>query len=437
MPKFDPRDRRTTGVLAVEAIALAKAYRAVTPINIARRSSHLPPSPPPPQTRVPVVMQLFHAHQRDDRRRRVLTEERASDEATKTATPPRARKAEPYTAGGKPQNHRRISDLVPRSYLAIGFLFLAGLTVIAGLAAADLYLPELAAWGTKEGAAAFELGSRGSVASCLGSMWLALAGLGSLLVYSIRRHKLDDYRGHYRWWCIAGLAWLVMSLDAITGLHEFFRAAMTRLSGYSGPAAGHAWWLVVWGLLLAATFVRLLLDMRACRIALVTIALAPATWCGGIAVQLSGKSAANISPTLVAETLKLSGHLLLLLGVVLYARHVILHAQGLLPSRDAKRRKERAKKDAAETATKAATTSSMTRVDGPHKQLGTGEKRTDQPAGAANITPHSPVSGQQSNSYSDDDSDYDDDYDDIGRNRKLSKAERKRLRKQKAEERGW
>ena len=38
-----------------------------------------------------------------------------------------------------------------------------------------------------------------------------------------------------------GIAWLVMSVDAITGLHDLFRAAMTRLSGYSAPAAGHAW----------------------------------------------------------------------------------------------------------------------------------------------------------------------------------------------------
>ena len=210
-----------------------------------------------------------------------------------------------------------MSDLVPKSYLAIGLLFLAGLTSIAGLAAAQLYLRELAEWGTKDGVAAFELGGRGSLASWLGSLWLALAGLGSLLIYSIRRHKLDDYRGHYRWWLVAGIAWLVMSIDAITGLHDLFRAAMTRFTGYSAPASGHAWWIGCWGLLLAATVVRLLLDMRACRIALVTIALALAAWSAGLAVQLSGASLRSIPTALVAETLKLSGHLLLLLGVTL------------------------------------------------------------------------------------------------------------------------
>ena len=379
-------------------------------------------------------MQFFHGHQRDERRRRAFADDRAADgTAAKTAAPPRARKAEAYTAGAKLENHRRVSDLVPKSYLAISLLFLAGLTSIAGLAAAQLYLRELAEWGTKEGVAAFELGGRGSLASWLGSLWLALSGLGSLLIYSIRRHKLDDYRGHYRWWLVAGIAWLVMSVDAITGLHDLFRAAMTRFSGFSAPASGHAWWIGCWGLLLAATVVRLLLDMRACRIALVTIALALAAWCAGLAVQLSGASLSKIPTALVAETLKLSGHFLLLLGVTLYARHVILHAQGLLPSRDQKRRKDRAKKDA-----KAAASgdSSLTRVDQAHNLLGAGDKRSDQTAHSGTAaTPHSHLASQSSDS--DDDSDYDDEDDATGRNRKLTKAERKRLRKQKSEERGW
>ena len=61
--------------------------------------------------------------------------------------------------------------------------------------------------------------SRPWLSSLLARTWQVL---GSLLIYSIRRHKLDDYRGHYRWWLVAGIAWLVMSVDAITGLHDLF-----------------------------------------------------------------------------------------------------------------------------------------------------------------------------------------------------------------------
>lgn len=352
--------------------------------------------------------------------------------AAKTAAPPKARKAEAYTDRAKVQHHRRVSDFVPRSPWAIALLFMAGLLTVAALVTAHLYLLELTAWGSKEGAAAFELGGRGSLGSLLASVWLGVAAAFSLVIYSIRRHKVDDYRGHYRWWFVAGIAWLVMSVDAVTGLHELFRAGMTRLSGYSAPVAGHTWWIGIWGLLVAATVVRLVLDMRACRLGLVAIVLAVGLWCAGLFVQFARPTIAAISPAVVAETLKLAGHLLLLAGVTLYARHVILHAQGLLPSNDSKRRKNRAKKEVKAAANDLSSASkgnsSATRIDPAHKLLGSGDKRPESATHAA--TPHSHLSSQSS------DDDYDNE-DDDGRNRKLSKAERRKLRKQKSEERGW
>jgi hypothetical protein len=382
-------------------------------------------------------MQLFQSHQRDERRRRVLAED-ALDAAAiaKVATPPRARKPDAYTEAARIANQRRISDLVPKSYWTISVLFMAGLTAIAGLTAAHLYLPELSAWGAKDGVAALDLGERGSLASWLSSLLLGLAGLASLLIYSVRRHKLDDYRGHYRWWLVAAMAWLVMSVDATAGIHDLFRAVMTRFSGYSAPANGHIWWIGCWGLLLAATVVRLLLDMRACRIALFMILLALGSWSTSLAIQFAGARLPGIPTVLVVGTLKLFGHLLLLLGVTLYARHVILHAQGLLPTRDQKPRKERAKKDA-KTAPSSAP--QIAKIDGPHSSGPSGDKRTDHSTGSAvAATPHSHLAAATFvNSTSDDDASDFEEMDSEDRNRKLSKADRKRLRKQKSAERGW
>ncbi|HEV3418237.1 MAG TPA: hypothetical protein VG056_15535 [Pirellulales bacterium] len=368
----------------------------------------------------------------------MLAEDHASDAAapTKAAAPPRARKTEAYTDAARLVNQRRISDLVPKSYFTIGLLFMAGMTAVAGLTAAHLYLPELSAWFAKDGISALELGGRGSLASWLSSLLLGLAGLTSLLIYSVRRHKLDDYRGHYRWWLVAAAAWLMMSVDATAGIHDLFRAAMTRLTAYSAPAAGHVWWIGCWGLLLAATVIRLLLDMRACRIALVTIMLALSSWSAALALQFAGARFPGLPSVLVVETLKLFGHLLLLFGVVLYARHVILHAQGLLPTRDQKPRKERAKKDAKTAASSAV---QIAKIDGPHSSGPSGDKRSDHSTGSAPAaTPHSHLAAATFvNSTSDDDSLDDNETDSDDRDRKLSKAERKRLRKQKSEERGW
>ncbi len=375
-------------------------------------------------------MQLFHG-QRDERRRRVLTDDRAGDAAvaTKAAAPPRPRKAEPYTPGARLANQRRVSDLVPKGFVTIGLLFLTGLAAIAGLAAAHVYLPEIAAWA-KDGSAALELGSRGSLGSWLASLLLGLAGMTSLLIYSIRRHKLDDYRGHYRWWWVAGLAWLVMSVDATAGIHDLFSVAMTRLTGHAAPAGGQIWWIGCWGLLLAATTVRLLLDMRQCRSALLVTVLALVLWSAAVGIQLNTLQVSGIPLRLVAETLKLTGHLMLLLGVTLYARYIVLHAQGLLPARNQKPRKERTKKEG-----KPAVVSQAAKRDEPQKSSPSANK----PHGSGNSpvpTPH--VSFATSTIDADlgeDLSDYDDDSEE--RNRKLTKAERKRLRKQKSVERDW
>jgi hypothetical protein len=378
-------------------------------------------------------MQLFHGHQRDERRRRVVAEDHSADAstATKTAAPPRARKAEPYTPGARLENQRRVGELVPKSYVSIGLLFLIGLAAIAGLAAGHFYLPEIAAWA-KEGSAALELGSRGSLASWLSSLLLGLAGMASLLIFSIRRHKLDDYRGHYRWWFVAGLAWLVMSIDATAGIHDLFSVAMTRLTGHAAPAGGQIWWIGCWGLLLAGTAVRLLLDMRQCRSGLLVIVLALVLWSAALGVQLNGQQYTGIPIRLVSETLKLSGHLLLLLGVTLYARHVILHAQGLLPVRNQKPRKERVKKDA-----KAAPSlpTQVAKIDSPHSSGASGNK-PQATAHSTTTAPHVSFGASTADvDLGDDLSDDDDDSD--GRNRKLTKAERKRLRKQKSAERDW
>ena len=320
-------------------------------------------------------------------------------------------------------------DLIPKGYVTIGLLFLCGLAAIAGLAAAHVYLPEIAVWA-KEGSAALELGSRGSLASWLSSLFLGLAGMASLLIYSIRRHKLDDYRGHYRWWWVAGLAWLVMSIDATAGIHDLFSVTMTRLTGHAAPAGGQIWWIGCWGLLLAATTVRLLLDMRQCRSALLMTVLALALWSAGVAFQLNALQMGGVPIGLAAETLKLTGHLMLLLGVTLYARHVVLHAQGLLPTRNQKPRKERTKKEA-----KPAVSAQAAKLEESQKT----SPSMNKPHGSGNSpvpTPHVSFAASTADpDLGDDLSDDDDDSD--TRNRKLTKAERKRLRKQKSAERDW
>jgi len=376
-------------------------------------------------------MQFHSGQHRDDRRRRAIVEERAAapDEAAavKAASSTR-RRTEVYAAGARPENQRRVTDLVPHNLVVLGLWFLVGLTVIVGLAAGHLWMPELARATAQERLGALELGGPGGLANWFASLVLGLAGLKSLLIYSIRRHKLDDYRGRYRWWLLAAAMWLVMSIDSTASIHELFRAAMTRLSGYKAPGGGAAWWIGCWGLLLAAVSVRLLWDMKVCRLASLVYLAALGCWAGGVALALSGLSLGRLGSVVPAEVCKLLGDLLLLSSLVLFARHVILHSQGLLPNRK-KLAKEKARREAKAAADKAAGNlpNGVARVDAAHGPVTSTQPRSD-------LQPHiKPAAARQA----DDDEADDDEGDDSQRNRKLSKADRKRLRQLKAQERGW
>ncbi len=376
-------------------------------------------------------MQFPRPHQRVERRRRALAEELASSDegalAARSATPPRSRRAEVYAPGAKPEHQRRVIDLVPHSYLVIGLWFLAGLTTIAGLAAGHVWQGELAERISAAGSAPLELGSRGSLASWFASVTLGMCSLVSLLIYAIRRHKLDDYRGRYRWWLVAAVTWMAMSIDATAGVHQLISSAIVRLGGQVGPLNETTLWLAGCGLILAAMSIRLLWDMRRCRAASLIYLIAIAAWGAGIAIELTGIRVGTFGSALPAEVGKLLGHLLLLLGLGLYARHVILHAQGMLPG--GKQAKAKAKRDAKAAAGAAA---NVAKIDAAHST--SGQPRTD-------LQPHIPTApakhGAAKPDSDDDDSAYDDDEDDdYNSGRTIDKAERKRLRRLKAEQRG-
>ncbi len=386
--------------------------------------------------------------QANQRRRRVLADDlSAGDDATRpTVSPPSRthRRIDGYAPGAKPEQQRRVIDLLPASRLSFGLWFAAGLAVIGGLTCGQVWLPAIAAQISAEAAASLELGMRGSLSSWVATLWLGAAGAMSLLIYSIRRHKLDDYRGRYRWWLVGAAAWLVMSVDATCGIHQLFAATMIHLSGYTGPGGGVLWWIGLSGIVLCGLSIRISWEMRVCRPAMWAYLSALGLWTIGLATQMSGVRFGSLGNLLPAEISKLLGHLSLLFGLSLYARHVILHAQGLLAARKRKAAKE---KPAREGKT-AATANANSAADSPSQTPAPAKTKTDlHPHISLNSTRSAPVEdedtdsdeessarGTDSGGYGNDDAEIGDD----SQNRKLSKAERKRLRKLKAqEEQGW
>jgi hypothetical protein len=285
---------------------------------------------------------------RSDRRRRVLTEEVRSASSSRAAhRADVADDAPRYSDAAGVENHPQVTDFVPRRYSTIALLGLLGAAATAVTAALHYFALPIAASRGMYSSAAFDLTARGNLTEWLAAVVLFMASGFCILTYSIRRHRIDDYRGRYRVWLGAGLACLVLSANSVTGLHEVLADVLTRATGWSALRDGAAWWIAIAGLPLAWIFARVLLDVRECRIA--AALLMGAGVCYGIsAASFLGYGPAEdaqIQPIVTAAPLML-GHWLLFTAIVANARFVVLDAQGLVTVR----RKTKAKRTTESTA---------------------------------------------------------------------------------------
>ncbi len=115
-----------------------------------------------------------------------------------------------------------------------------------------------------------------------------------LLIYSIRRHRIDDYRGRYRVWLGAALACLMLSANSVAGLHQVVadmlshftggrRCATARCGGWRWPGCRSRGSRAV------------LLDMRECRLAAALLVCRGRVLCGERG-QLSRLSCPTVEP---------------------------------------------------------------------------------------------------------------------------------------------
>jgi hypothetical protein len=277
---------------------------------------------------------------RDERRRRLLTDDLGATVASSQCRiwPENAAavKSERYGDADFLKHQLRLSDLIPRRFLVLFSLFVAGAAVIAGLETGYTWMCQRAAAGNAL-VAALDVEAKGSLACWFSSLLLLAVAAGSLAVYSIRRHRTDDYQGRYRIWLWAAGVWFLAATDQAASLHEWFQRTMISLSGTTLVGDGAAWWLVVYAVLVGAIGSRLFLEMRPSRLS--TVSLAAALAACGLAVSARWNWAFpqnTVAAVLLETSCEMAGCLLLLLTVTLYARHILLDAEGLLPARKAK-----------------------------------------------------------------------------------------------------
>ena len=334
-----------------------------------------------------------HHTARIGRRRRVLNEEvltasamgiaaRSRDDLSRTP-----RDTPRYGVGADIENHPQITDYVPRRYRVVALGMMAGLALgacgelIANHATA---LSELV--GTVSPSEITATLADGLV-TWTSATALLVAACFARLIYSLRRHRVDDNRGHYRVWRLAAWVAVLLSLNAVVDAHAIVARALGHLTGWSILPGNVGWWLAPAALLGGWLLVKLILDAAECRTALTAYVLALACFfAAGIAFCWSPAWASQWHDTL-CRLLPLGGYILLTTGTLLFARYVVLDVQGLIEH---------------------------------------GPRPEPSESSAVAIARHSESQTED---------EHDDEHDEETGNRPLSKAQRKRLRKQQARHR--
>lgn len=218
-----------------------------------------------------------------DRRRRVLYQSHVSPPTP--STPATRRAAEELRAARQPANdfgsrvHRHLRgrwfSLVPVSRLAITVVACVFLLVPAVLTLLHHLAGSWPTLANRQGIARpFYIHRPDSFAAWWTTMVLVLSAGATWLIYVLRLHRRDDYRGHYQLWRLTLAVLLLASVHSIVGLVDWVGALLELIVGDRAVLSGANWFRIVLdvgGIILA---MRLVAEVHRCRPALVAMLVA-------------------------------------------------------------------------------------------------------------------------------------------------------------------
>lgn len=313
------------------------------------------------------------------------------------------------------EHHPQITDYVPRRKRAMLTTLAAGMGIAAGAAALSHFSAPIAAM--LPGISAEQIGGQlaDGVAAWTSAVALLLVAALARIIYSLRRHRVDDFRGRYRVWRWVGWAAVLASVNAVVHAHELVASLAVGATGWSLTAAGAEWWLIPLAIPALWIAVRMTGELAESRSSLAMFVFAAACYVVAAAGALGWTPAALGSWTpVLTSSLPLIGHTLALAGLMLFARYVVLDVQGLIEHKARPSASDREAAKAAKAAAKAAAKQSKQAANEPPATIPAA--RTNDRPGTARPADH--------------DDDQDEDEDDGAENvHGLSKSERKRLRK--------
>jgi hypothetical protein len=290
----------------------------------------------------------FRRGQLDERRRRVLMDEMTAGSEVESPDATSVKKTlRAYSETVLEDRQPRITELIPVRPFLVTMIILVALTGIAALE--TLYIQvRTSGWGDADHTiahrfAALDLASRGSVGAWYGACLLALGSAASLVILSVRCHRVDDYSGRYRVWMWTAAALLWGSLDCASGIHHAIGAGLAVLAGQ--PQLTDPCWLGVYLLVFGALAVRLGIETWHSLSAFSALAIAAVLYIvAGMAALGLWTITSQLVSTVMVSSITLVAHVAVIATLALYARHVCLDAAGKLPLRlrakDGKKKKK-------------------------------------------------------------------------------------------------
>lgn len=253
---------------------------------------------------------------------------RSESSATKKKSKARAASPRLYNRRASHLFQPRTTDLIPKRPWAIAGLILAAALLVGlinGLHIVTRTAPP-------EIADKFALIGTGSLSSWCSSLVMMACCLASLQIYAIRQHRQDDYQGTYRVWLLFAGILLLASLHSIVDLGE----VVAWFVSTSAPRMSSSTWFTGFGLVaLAGVFLRGLIEVRASRGTLSMVCVAWLIYVIALIIRLPQVQSRMVEygldkTEIVQGNTIWTAHLALFVALVIYSRYLFLTSNGLI-----------------------------------------------------------------------------------------------------------
>ena len=209
------------------------------------------------------------AGRNNKRRRRVILDEvvQGNDTNIHPISSP-IESAKPYSDAARRRSQLKTTDLIPKRPVALAIVLSC---VVAAAVVLNLLAIGLGNWQSLSESTRqlFRFSGVGTLPNWFSSLLLMTTGMASLQIYGMRRHRCDDYNGHYQIWLFLAALFLVASVNCVVDFRALV-SDLAKLAGFAG-SNGIVIFLVAKMIALTALVVRGVLEIRASRAAFAAV----------------------------------------------------------------------------------------------------------------------------------------------------------------------